>query len=120
MKDYKNWMKAICFSLLIGSGAFAANPANNANQKITPKQRQEMAQAHEKMAACLRSDKPVNQCRQEMMKSCQKMMSEGGCMMGSMGEMGGMHGGMGAGMTRNQPSDAQGGGHGAHHSESNE
>lgn len=49
------------------------------DKNATPKQvqqqeskdmRQEMAQAHEKMAQCLKSDKNMNECRQEMQESC--------------------------------------------------
>ena len=62
--------------------------------KMTPEQRQTMAAAHEKMAACLRSDRPLSECRNEMMQACHKMMGKEGCpMMGDMQEM--MERGMG-------------------------
>ncbi len=65
--------------------------------KLTPEQRQKMAEAHEKMAACLKSDKPIEQCREEMMKACQDNLGKDGCpMMGMHHEHGqGMHLGMG-------------------------
>lgn len=61
---------------------------NKAESKatITPAQRQNMASMHEKMATCLRSNKPMSECRTEMRKNCQAMMAQGGCPM--MGEMG--------------------------------
>ena len=59
---------------------------------MTTEQRQKMADAHEKMAACLRSDKPVSDCHEEMMKACQEGMGKGGCPMMS-GKGHGMHSG---------------------------
>jgi len=38
-----------------------------------------MALAHEKMAACLRSDREFSECRQEMMQSCGGQSSNFGC-----------------------------------------
>jgi hypothetical protein len=62
-----------------------------------------MATVHQKMAECLRSDRPIAECRAEMMKSCKGVMGEAGCpMMGTMG--GGMGPGMmGGGMTHGAP-----------------
>jgi hypothetical protein len=40
-----------------------------------------MAALHEKMAACLRSDKALAECRDEMQKNCRDMMGEQGCPM---------------------------------------
>ena len=56
----------------------------------TAEQRQQMADAHEKMAACLRSDQPVKECHQELMKSCKDKMGENGCSMGGGRRGGGM------------------------------
>ena len=40
------------------------------------------------MAACLRSDRPLKDCHDEMMHACQKTMGPDGCpMMGGMGHM---------------------------------
>ena len=68
-----------------------------AAQQATPtkEMRAQMATVHEQMAACLRSDKPITECRTEMMKSCQKLMGTQGCSMmgmdqGAMGKHGGM------------------------------
>jgi hypothetical protein len=87
------------------SGAFAADeaktakPSKKASTPMTKEQRDKMASMHEKMAACLRSDKPMSECHSEMRKNCQEMMGKNGCpMMGEMGDMMGgdhmMHGGM--------------------------
>jgi hypothetical protein len=58
---------------------------------LSTEQRQTMANAHEKMAACLRSDRPLEICHEEMMKTCKEGMGKNGCPMmgGMMGE--GMH-----------------------------
>ncbi len=37
----------------------------------TPEMREEMAKSHEKMALCLRSDKPMKDCHKEMHKGSQ-------------------------------------------------
>jgi hypothetical protein len=87
---------AITGALLIAlsSGALAAD-APAAPSTPTKEMRERMATLHEQMAACLRSDKPVSECRTEMLKHCQAMMGNQGCtrMMGRAGMMG-MGGGM--------------------------
>lgn len=40
----------------------------------TKEQREQMAAAHEKIAACLRSDKPIDECHAEMKKMHDSMM----------------------------------------------
>lgn len=59
---------------------------------LTVEQRKKMADVHEKMAACLRSDRPMSECHEEMMNACRENMGKGGCpMMGGKG-MGYGHG----------------------------
>lgn len=74
---------------LAGSAAFAADvpPANQAAP--SKEMREKMAILHEQMAACLRSEKPIADCRSEMKKSCGEIMAKEGCPM-----MEGMHHGM--------------------------
>ena len=68
-------------SLCLGSaGAFAADTAAAKSPPSPPphaqpapptkEMREKMAVVHEKAAACLRSDKPMNDCHEEMMKNC--------------------------------------------------
>ena len=72
------------------AAADEANTDRKSSSEVTVEQRKQMAQVHEKMATCLRSNKPLNQCRSEMRSSCQEMMGKDGCpMMGKMGHMGG-------------------------------
>lgn len=77
--------------LALSSAAFAASPPTAATASTpTREMREKMATLHEQMAACLRSDKSMSECRAEMQKSCQSMMGSQGCtrMMGSGGMMG--------------------------------
>jgi hypothetical protein len=68
------------------STAFPAEPPAPSHPALTKEQREKMATIHEKMAACLRSDKSLADCHKEAMQSCQEMMGKEGCPM-----MGGMH-----------------------------
>ena len=73
-----------CFA----SAAFAEGTKAPMGAEMTTEQRQKMGDAHEKMAACLRSDRPLAACHDEMMKSCQETMGTGTCpMMGTTGHM---------------------------------
>ena len=80
----------LCVLGLSGRTALADDMGTKASSmkmpKMTTEQRQTMADAHEKMAVCLRSDKPISDCHEEMMKACKEGMGKDGCpMMGSMG-----------------------------------
>jgi hypothetical protein len=80
---------------LYAAPSFAEGKAEPKAHAMTKEQREKMAVAHEKMAACLRSDRALDECHGEMMKTCE---GEGGCPMhgmmgkGHMGKMG--HGSM--------------------------
>lgn len=56
-----------------------ASAGEAAPMSPTKEMRQQMAQAHDKMAACLRSDRDFTECRQEMMRSCTAQMAAMGC-----------------------------------------
>ena len=62
--------------------------------EMTTEQRQKMADAHEKMAVCLRSERPLADCHEEMKSACKASMGSDSCPMMD-GSMGGMkhHGG---------------------------
>jgi hypothetical protein len=55
------------------------NKTKNKTILVSLEQRQSMASNHDKMASCLRSDKSVEICHNEMMKSCQEMMGKNSC-----------------------------------------
>lgn len=93
-------IRALAASLTLvalGAPALAADPAAAATGP-SKAMREKMAVLHEQMAACLRSDKSMAECRSEMMKSCQHEIGKKSCPMMGMG--GGMmgRGGMGRGM----------------------
>lgn len=74
-------MKLIILSALtfICSLSLAAPPAMS---EMTPEQRKNMAEMHAKMSACLNSTRPLQECREEMMKDWPHM---------GMGKMMGKH-----------------------------
>ena len=75
--------------LMIGTGAALAADQPSATMPAPSKEmREKMASVHEQMASCLRSDKPVGDCRAQMMKQCGEMMGQKDC------SMMGMHEGM--------------------------
>jgi hypothetical protein len=70
-------MAAIAISLGMTAAAVASTePANSAESKQS---REQMARAHEKMAVCLRSERPLAECRLEMMHSCKAAKEKQGC-----------------------------------------
>lgn len=83
------------------AGALAAD-ATSTPPPPTKETREKMAVLHERMAACLRSDKTIAECRRAMMHDCQTSLGEQGCPM-----MGWGHGmGMGPRMRSNPPPGA--------------
>jgi hypothetical protein len=48
----------------------------------TPEARAKMADAHQRMADCLRSTRPMKECKAEMKKACEGMHGAEGCSMG--------------------------------------
>jgi len=48
--------------------ALSAEPEHMDHPAITKEMRAKMAAAHEQMAACLKSDRPIMECHAEMMK----------------------------------------------------
>ena len=59
-----------------GQTAPTARPMHGDHPAPTKEEREKMAQAHEKMAACLRSDRPMSDCHAEMMKLHDQMMHD--------------------------------------------
>ena len=78
----------ISSGIVSGADAQQSGPADP-----SPASRQKMADVHQKMSICLRSDKPIAECRADMLKNCQDLMGKDGCPM-----MGPWAGGMGPGM----------------------
>lgn len=90
----------VLFSLLSASAFSQENAKANApkgpTKEPTKEQREAMALNHEKMAACLRSDKNIISCHKEMRESCMKSGEQNcpgmgmGMGMGGKGKMRGM------------------------------
>ena len=80
------------FGLMQMTSMAADAPANA--PAPTKEQRETMAKAHEKAAACLRTARPVGDCHAEMMQACGAVMGNQGCGMMGAGMMNGnmMHG----------------------------
>lgn len=78
----------VTLSLLAGSLGFTDDGMKSGHapmQSPLPslEQRKAMADAHDKMATCLRSDQMVDDCKNQMMKTCQDTLGKKGCLMGS-------------------------------------
>jgi hypothetical protein len=71
--------------IFIGCAAASAAEPPAPPAEPSKEMRVKMASAHERMAACLRSEKPIAECRSDMMKSCHDVMGERGCPMMGMG-----------------------------------
>lgn len=78
----------LSFSAYAGDKGSANKNANGKKTEWTKEQRETMAKNHETMATCLRSDKAVTDCHDEMMKSCKESDS---CPMKGRGMHHGMH-----------------------------
>lgn len=65
-------------AVLVGAMGFAvaSNAAEPSAMQPTKEMRATMASAHEKMAACLRTDKPMAECREEMRKGAPMMRGQ--------------------------------------------
>lgn len=67
---------------------FAEGTKVSKNPEMSTEQRRRMSDVHEKMAVCLRSSRPVAECRSDMMEGCQVTLGNGSCpMMGGGGPM---------------------------------
>lgn len=73
-------------SMILAMSAIQTHAADGTprKEKATPtaEERESMAAMHEKMAQCLRSEKSIRECHEDMEKSCKENMGGRGCMMG--------------------------------------
>jgi len=74
---------------LLSASAWSADPpppAASPSEAVPSKEvREKMATLHEQMAACLRSDKSIDECRAEMRRSCAQMVGAESCPLMGMG-----------------------------------
>lgn len=83
----------LCVIGMLGSPALAQKKTTTTTKpmQLTAEQRTKMADLHEKMAACLRSDRPLAECHEQMMNGCREAMGSDTCpMMGPMKQHGPM------------------------------
>lgn len=85
MKFNKSQLVSLVAIITVGATTTFAEKANEPSKE----QRAKMAAMHDKMASCLRSDKTVEECRNEMRTMCEQ--SEMDCPMGHMGHNKMMH-----------------------------
>jgi hypothetical protein len=76
----------VCALVIVSSNlAFGAEPSDR-DSKI--KMHEQMAEMHQKAAACMKSGKTDEECQTDMKKQCSAMMKSGDCnMMDHMGMM---------------------------------
>ena len=86
-------MIGILFLAFAGGNALAADAPKGKPEatEVSQDQRKDMAAMHEKMAECLRSDKTMDECRDQMRAQGQGMMASGLCPMAAQGQGMGMH-----------------------------
>ena len=73
---------AVIALLAVSSLAFATEASTPATPAVSKEMREKMATVHERMAACLRSEKSLEDCHHEMMKSGESMHGHDCPMMG--------------------------------------
>jgi hypothetical protein len=67
--------------LLSGAAVTSADTPPPEHRELSKETREKMAALHERMAECLRSDKPFNECRSTMITSCREQLGSDGCPM---------------------------------------
>ncbi len=77
---------ALSVAASVGVAADPAPPSAKPPAAAAPSKetRESMAALHEQMAACLRSDKSIEDCRSEMRKACHEKLGDHDCPMMSM------------------------------------
>lgn len=78
-------IRILLIATLFASAAFAAQMPPAREAEPSKEMREKMASAHDAMAACLRSDKSLADCRNEMQTKCKQLHGEQGCPMMEMG-----------------------------------
>ncbi len=59
--------------LSVAGASLAAEPEQRDQPPLSKEMRAKMASAHEQLATCLRSDRPIAECHDEMMKQHEMM-----------------------------------------------
>jgi hypothetical protein len=77
----KRILWGLTVSVMFSCLAIAADEKSAGAPVASQEMRAKMATLHEQMATCLRSEKPLSECRSEMMKGCQERLGDRGCPM---------------------------------------
>lgn len=75
------WARLGIAAMMIAAAGAAFAAEEPPAQVPSKEMRDRMAAMHEKMATCLRSEKPFADCRSEMQQHCKTMMGEEDCPM---------------------------------------
>lgn len=78
-------IRLVLAAVLFASAAFAADAPPADAPPPSKEMREQMAAAHDAMAACLRSEKSIADCRHDMRMKCRQIHGEQGCPMMGMG-----------------------------------
>ena len=68
----------VCFTLGFSSLSFGEDQAQSTSQ-MSPELRKDMANMHQKMADCLRTDKSIEECQRQVAKDCPLVAKTGQC-----------------------------------------
>lgn len=86
----KNFVMLVAAVMISSPFAFGADKNDKATKtdksswmSMSPETRKQMADMHQKMADCLKSDRSISECRDNMMANC-PMMKDGSCPMTGM------------------------------------
>lgn len=87
MKSVLMLIVAVLVSSPFALGADIDKTSKSSWMNMSAETRKQMAEMHQEMADCLKSNKPITECRENMMANC-PMMKDGNCpMMGMMMKM---------------------------------
>jgi hypothetical protein len=86
MKQFTMFLIAACLTSPLSLADDMAMHEGHKMPPMTKEQREKMADAHEKMASCMRSDKSMGECHEAMEKACMEGMGKDCPMMGHHGK----------------------------------
>lgn len=79
-------LKTTLFTAFLVLSVGSLSAADKKMMEPSKEDRAKMAEMHMKMAECLKTDKPMKECHEEMMKACKDSMDKSGCPMMGMGK----------------------------------
>ena len=79
-KQKTSLLGLLILAVLTATSTLAAEPKEDRAKMITA--HEAMVKSHQEMVKCLKTNKPVQECHEELMKACEEHMDKGSCMMG--------------------------------------